>query len=119
MCHHCYSRSLCHSIPQSINIPQTDLSIFIYLSLYRSLPKQAAFSGDSDYNRGRGSQDHHPGRIPDRFEDIDHDHSLCERVAINVSGTRFETQKRTLSTFPETLLGDPVKRIRLVYFVQV
>ncbi|XP_069804169.1 potassium voltage-gated channel subfamily A member 7-like [Dendropsophus ebraccatus] len=36
----------------------------------------------------------------------------CERVVINVSGLRFETQIRTLSRFPETLLGDPSKRMR-------
>ncbi|RWS03768.1 potassium voltage-gated channel protein Shaker-like isoform X3, partial [Dinothrombium tinctorium] len=47
-----------------------------------------------------------------RFESLEHDHSLCERVVINVSGTRFETQLRTLTTFSETLLGNPQKRMR-------
>ena len=47
-----------------------------------------------------------------RFEPIDHDHSLCERVTINVSGMRFETQLRTLHAFPATLLGSPEKRMR-------
>lgn len=47
-----------------------------------------------------------------RFEAIDHDHSLCERVVINVSGTKFETQLRTLNTFSDTLLGDPERRVR-------
>ncbi|XP_022129489.1 potassium voltage-gated channel protein Shaker isoform X3 [Pieris rapae] len=46
------------------------------------------------------------------FEPIDHDHDLCERVVINISGLRFETQLRTLNQFPETLLGDPARRIR-------
>ncbi|XP_018423279.1 PREDICTED: potassium voltage-gated channel subfamily A member 4 [Nanorana parkeri] len=36
----------------------------------------------------------------------------CERVVINVSGLRFETQLKTLSQFPETLLGDGEKRMR-------
>ncbi|KAM4722472.1 potassium voltage-gated channel subfamily A member 4 [Rhinophrynus dorsalis] len=36
----------------------------------------------------------------------------CERVVINVSGLRFETQLKTLTQFPETLLGDPEKRMR-------
>ncbi|XP_020567661.1 potassium voltage-gated channel subfamily A member 4 [Oryzias latipes] len=36
----------------------------------------------------------------------------CERVVINVSGLKFETQLKTLSQFPDTLLGDPDKRIR-------
>ncbi|KAG9481517.1 potassium voltage-gated channel subfamily A member 7-like [Eleutherodactylus coqui] len=36
----------------------------------------------------------------------------CERVVINVSGLKFETQVRTLSRFPDTLLGDPRKRMR-------
>nr|XP_018912093.1 PREDICTED: potassium voltage-gated channel protein Shaker isoform X1 [Bemisia tabaci] len=46
------------------------------------------------------------------FEPIPHDHDFCERVVINVSGLRFETQLRTLNQFPETLLGDPARRIR-------
>uniref|UniRef100_A0A3Q4ADK3 BTB domain-containing protein n=1 Tax=Mola mola TaxID=94237 RepID=A0A3Q4ADK3_MOLML len=33
-------------------------------------------------------------------------------VVINISGLRFETQLKTLSQFPETLLGDPKKRMR-------
>ncbi|XP_053320647.1 potassium voltage-gated channel subfamily A member 2-like [Spea bombifrons] len=36
----------------------------------------------------------------------------CERVVINISGLRFETQLRTLAQFPQTLLGDPRKRMR-------
>ncbi|XP_042320131.1 potassium voltage-gated channel subfamily A member 10 [Sceloporus undulatus] len=34
-----------------------------------------------------------------------------QRVIINIAGLRFETQLKTLSQFPETLLGDPEKRI--------
>ncbi|KAK5863642.1 hypothetical protein PBY51_000658 [Eleginops maclovinus] len=45
----------------------------------------------------------------DRYEP---DHECCERVVINISGLRFETQLKTLSQFPETLLGDPKKRMR-------
>lgn len=36
----------------------------------------------------------------------------CQRMVINVSGQRFETQRRTLDRFPTTLLGDPTKRRR-------
>ncbi|XP_015180660.1 PREDICTED: potassium voltage-gated channel protein Shaker isoform X9 [Polistes dominula] len=46
------------------------------------------------------------------FEPIPHDHDFCERVVINVSGLRFETQLRTLNQFPDTLLGDPARRLR-------
>ncbi|KAI1283097.1 Potassium voltage-gated channel protein Shaker [Halotydeus destructor] len=53
-----------------------------------------------------------PESIWQPFEPIEHDHELCERIVINVSGMRFETQLRTLSVFPETLLGDAKKRIR-------
>jgi hypothetical protein len=38
--------------------------------------------------------------------------SGCQRIVINVSGQRFETQLRTLSRYPDTLLGNPVKRRR-------
>ncbi|XP_004643621.1 potassium voltage-gated channel subfamily A member 5 [Octodon degus] len=35
-----------------------------------------------------------------------------QRVFINISGLRFETQLGTLAQFPNTLLGDPAKRLR-------
>ncbi|XP_036199719.1 potassium voltage-gated channel subfamily A member 3 isoform X1 [Myotis myotis] len=41
------------------------------------------------------------------------DQDCCgERVVINISGLRFETQLKTLCQFPETLLGDPKRRMR-------
>lgn len=33
-------------------------------------------------------------------------------ILSQVSGLKFETQLRTLNQFPETLLGDPARRIR-------
>ncbi|CAH1783926.1 unnamed protein product [Owenia fusiformis] len=45
--------------------------------------------------------------------DIDYhdcESSGCQRVIINVSGQRFETQLRTLGRYPQSLLGDPEKR---------
>lgn len=36
----------------------------------------------------------------------------CERLVLNVAGLRFETRARTLGRFPDTLLGDPVRRGR-------
>lgn len=38
--------------------------------------------------------------------------ALSERLAINVSGMRYETQLRTLAQFPDSLLGDPQRRLR-------
>ncbi|XP_072224924.1 potassium voltage-gated channel subfamily A member 7-like [Leuresthes tenuis] len=38
--------------------------------------------------------------------------ALTERLAINVSGMRYETQLRTLAQFPDSLLGDPLRRLR-------
>ncbi|XP_072290493.1 shaker-related potassium channel tsha2-like [Eucyclogobius newberryi] len=40
------------------------------------------------------------------------DQECSERVVVNISGLRFETQLKTLSRFPKTLLGNPSKRIR-------
>ncbi|XP_048871566.1 potassium voltage-gated channel subfamily A member 7-like [Brienomyrus brachyistius] len=37
---------------------------------------------------------------------------LSERLAINVAGMRYETQLRTLAQFPDSLLGDPQRRLR-------
>lgn len=34
----------------------------------------------------------------------------CQRIIINVSGQRYETQLRTLNRFPNTLLGHPIRR---------
>ncbi|KAL3977005.1 mediator of RNA polymerase II transcription subunit 29 [Sarotherodon galilaeus] len=45
---------------------------------------------------------------PERADSQD----CCERVVINISGLRFETQLKTLAQFPATLLGDPRKRMR-------
>ncbi|XP_051885633.1 potassium voltage-gated channel subfamily A member 4 [Pristis pectinata] len=39
------------------------------------------------------------------------EYECCERVVINVSGLRFETQTKTLEQFPDTLLGDPDRRM--------
>uniref|UniRef100_A0A8C4WVD2 BTB domain-containing protein n=1 Tax=Eptatretus burgeri TaxID=7764 RepID=A0A8C4WVD2_EPTBU len=38
--------------------------------------------------------------------------ALTERVVINVSGLRFETQLKTLAQVPDSLLGDPERRAR-------
>uniref|UniRef100_A0A287CXG6 Potassium voltage-gated channel subfamily A member 1 n=1 Tax=Ictidomys tridecemlineatus TaxID=43179 RepID=A0A287CXG6_ICTTR len=39
------------------------------------------------------------------------DHECCERVVINISGLRLQTQLKTLAQFPNTLLGNPKKRM--------
>ncbi|XP_016090645.1 potassium voltage-gated channel subfamily A member 1-like [Sinocyclocheilus grahami] len=46
------------------------------------------------------------------YENVYNEYGCCERVVINVSGLKFETQLKTLAQFPDTLLGDPGKRIR-------
>ncbi|XP_067104920.1 potassium voltage-gated channel subfamily A member 1 [Osmerus mordax] len=46
------------------------------------------------------------------YENVYSEYGCCERVVINVSGLKFETQMKTLTQFPDTLLGDPDKRIR-------
>lgn len=38
--------------------------------------------------------------------------AVTERLVINVSGMRYETQLRTLAQFPDSLLGDPLRRVR-------
>ena len=40
------------------------------------------------------------------------DYGCSERVVINVSGLRYETQLQTLNQFSDTLLGDPQRRNR-------
>jgi len=41
-----------------------------------------------------------------------HDHDQCQIIRINVAGLIFETQKRTLNQFPDTLLGNPGRMIQ-------
>ncbi|KAM3870524.1 shaker-related potassium channel tsha2-like [Diretmus argenteus] len=50
--------------------------------------------------------------LQDAAEPEPADQECNERVVINISGLLFETQLKTLSRFPNTLLGDPRKRIR-------
>lgn len=69
----------------------------------------AEFEAEFEYDgnpvrRGRSDSG---GPLYPRFEPMEHDHALCERVIINVSGMRFETQLRTLHNFPDSLLGEP------------
>lgn len=58
-----------------------------------------------------------PDRGPSRADattDLidDKDSQSTERVIINVSGMRVETRRKTLTKFPETLLGDDSRRTR-------
>lgn len=43
---------------------------------------------------------------------VEHDHSMCKTIRINVSGEIFEPQLRTLQRFPNTLLGNPDRLIQ-------
>ncbi|XP_062856104.1 shaker-related potassium channel tsha2-like [Trichomycterus rosablanca] len=55
----------------------------------------------------------HTVQLP-RDADLLREKDVSERVVINVSGLRFETQLKTLARFPNTLLGDPYKRKRFL-----
>nr|DBA30493.1 TPA: hypothetical protein GDO54_006461 [Pyxicephalus adspersus] len=55
----------------------------------------------------------HPEEEEDHHFDLGiMDHESNQRVIINIAGLRFETQLSTLNQFPDTLLGDPEKRMR-------
>jgi len=116
---------LSRTSPQLMLIYFILLLILIFIILIcRSLSKPGAegdhgpVSATVAASAGRGGGHEREGRsksgssIPTRFVPIDHDHKLCERITINVSGLRFQTQLRTLHAFPDTLLGDPNRRIR-------
>ncbi|KAG8517637.1 Potassium voltage-gated channel subfamily A member 3 [Galemys pyrenaicus] len=70
-----------------------------------------AADGGADPPQGGGGCDRYeplPPALPAAGEQ-----DCCgERVVINISGLRFETQLKTLCQFPETLLGDPKRRMR-------
>ncbi|KAM4873058.1 potassium voltage-gated channel subfamily A member 3 isoform 1-T5 [Thomomys bottae] len=76
-------------------------------------PEAAGGGGGGEPPQGGG------GGGGDRYEPLppalaaaDEQDCCGERVVINISGLRFETQLKTLCQFPETLLGDPKRRMR-------
>uniref|UniRef100_A0A3B3C781 Potassium voltage-gated channel subfamily A member 3 n=1 Tax=Oryzias melastigma TaxID=30732 RepID=A0A3B3C781_ORYME len=79
-----------------------------HLSLLQSPPPSVTKTrGDNLVNHGYTETD------TDVMTVVACDNMLEEsRVVINISGLRFETQLKTLSQFPDTLLGDPKKRMR-------
>ncbi|XP_033992954.1 potassium voltage-gated channel subfamily A member 2 [Trematomus bernacchii] len=56
--------------------------------------------------------DHSPHLFEEGLMDPDLDTESNERVLINIAGLKYETQLCTLNQFPDTLLGDPAKRIK-------
>ncbi|KAF5404897.1 Potassium voltage-gated channel protein Shaker [Paragonimus heterotremus] len=50
-----------------------------------------------------------PGKLSAKPDQIGCPRHSSERVVLNVSGLRFETQSSTLRKFPNTLLGNPLK----------
>ncbi|XP_034019643.1 potassium voltage-gated channel subfamily A member 5 [Thalassophryne amazonica] len=56
--------------------------------------------------------DHSPHLFDEDLLDVDMDADSSERVLINIAGLKYETQLGTLKQFPDTLLGDPAKRIK-------
>ncbi len=115
-------------------MPALLLLVFVFLiivfiiCLCRSLPKVAQDEGLIGGLNDEGLPRHGSDlvlsggpsgtRIPGaKFEPLLHKHELCERITINISGLVFETQLRTLQQFPNTLLGDPAKRIRYIFII--
>lgn len=56
--------------------------------------------------------DHSPHLFDEDMLDMEMDNDSNERVLINIAGLKYETQLGTLNQFPDTLLGDPGKRIK-------
>ncbi|KAF8568351.1 hypothetical protein P879_05821 [Paragonimus westermani] len=50
-----------------------------------------------------------PEKLPSKPDQIGCTRHSSERVVLNISGLRFETQSSTLRKFPNTLLGNPLK----------
>ncbi|XP_005378805.1 PREDICTED: potassium voltage-gated channel subfamily A member 5 [Chinchilla lanigera] len=76
--------------------------------LLPELPQPPRRSPEGQDEDGEG--DPGPGVPEDQTLDAGALHH--QRVLINISGLRFETQLGTLAQFPNTLLGDPAKRLR-------
>jgi len=63
----------------------------------------------NDHHRPLNDRPTSPNSTADR---TDTHFDSSERIVINVSGMRVETRLRTLSRFPDTLLGDGSRRTR-------
>uniref|UniRef100_A0A915JFE9 Potassium channel tetramerisation-type BTB domain-containing protein n=1 Tax=Romanomermis culicivorax TaxID=13658 RepID=A0A915JFE9_ROMCU len=51
-----------------------------------------------------------PGATPTESTSQDPSSLPCNLVTINVGGLRYQTYAETLEKYPDTLLGDPVRR---------
>ncbi|KAI7792229.1 potassium voltage-gated channel subfamily A member 5 [Triplophysa rosa] len=83
----------------------------------RTAPNNASLWKINDMNNTTGSTEntvdyYSPHLFDEDVLHVDIDHESNERVLINIAGLRFETQLGTLNQFPDTLLGDPDKRIK-------
>ncbi|XP_046378811.1 potassium voltage-gated channel subfamily A member 1-like isoform X1 [Haliotis rufescens] len=85
------------SFPDELRDDQTAPLLGSNAQNFRSFPK---LTDNDDVN------------VDDGMGTAGNDFECCERVVINVSGLRFETQLKTLNQFPDTLLGNPQKRNR-------
>ncbi|KPM10214.1 BTB/POZ domain containing protein 3 [Sarcoptes scabiei] len=111
---------LCRSIPKtsqddgpggaSASGPGGSTSDYVYRDYHG--PGGEFYQEDNELLAGAEQDLTLSGGFGSRFEPLVHRHDLCERITINISGLVFETQLRTLQQFPNTLLGDPAKRIR-------
>ena len=77
------------------------------------------FEEDDDEDVWTRQQNNHHGPLNDgptsprsTADRTETDFDASERIAINVSGMRVETRLKTLSRFPDTLLGDDSRRTR-------
>ena len=77
------------------------------------------FEEDDDEDVWTQQQNNHHGPLNDgrtsphsTADRTETDFDASERIAINVSGMRVETRLKTLSRFPDTLLGDDSRRTR-------
>ncbi|XP_077089919.1 potassium voltage-gated channel subfamily A member 1 [Siphateles boraxobius] len=85
--------------------------------IYSRSPQQSSWKMNDMNNTMMGSTEntveyYSPHLFDEDILDMDTDHENNERVLINIAGLRFETQLGTLNQFPDTLLGDPDKRIK-------
>ncbi|XP_043089999.1 potassium voltage-gated channel subfamily A member 1 [Puntigrus tetrazona] len=85
--------------------------------LFSRSPQQSSWKMNDMNNTMMGSTEntvdyYSPHLFDEDILDMDMDHENNERVLINIAGLRFETQLGTLNQFPDTLLGDPDKRMK-------
>ncbi|XP_041443914.1 potassium voltage-gated channel subfamily A member 1-like [Xenopus laevis] len=95
------------------HLPSNDMIMSHPSSTIKECNIETVIRLEEEEPHARRHSHQHPEEEEDHHFDLGiMEHESNQRVIINIAGLRFETQLSTLNQFPDTLLGDPEKRMR-------